>query len=589
MTRTTPAEAGRRDLLRGTLRMMAGIRAAVCRPERSCGTLPRVDAPWPAAFYWAAVPLLVVALGLAARRLHAAEPRSLLRALGSRRAPLAFGAATSLFLAWVWGSLAEPAFIHDEQAYLLQARIFASARLSAPPPPLPEFFEQYHVLVTPRLAPKYPPGHALLLVPGVWLGLPGLVPVLLYGVSGGLLFALARRLAGAWVALFAWLVWLSAPMGNVWRCTYLSESTSTAVFMLGAWLLLRWWETARTRDLVGIALLVAWMGITRPLTAVALGAPLAVVVLARSFRARAARDLAKAAAAGAAVLALLPLWSAASTGSWRTLPYTHYSRVYFPYEKLGFGLDPAAPRRELPPDMARYDRGYRQVHLAYTPGALPRALVDRAVGAGRELWGGSAWRPPLVLFFLLGLPSLDRRGWLAMAWVAALFLVYLAYAHLAYWAIYYHEAHPMLAFVTALGLLRLMGWLATGSWRPTPQTASRVAPAAAALAVLAFALGLSDATTTRRQTQERVAYHRAFARAVAAIPDRRAIVFVRYGAAHNSHRSLIENAPDPARARVWVARDRGPDNRSLLGRAPDRVPYLFDEASFTLSPLDPPL
>jgi hypothetical protein len=546
-----------------------------------------VEAPWPAALYWAAVPLLVVALGAAARRLRPAEPRSLLRALVSWWAPLAFGLATSLFLAWVWGSLAEPAFIHDEQAYLLQARIFASGRLSAPPPPLPEFFEQYHVLVTPRLAPKYPPGHALLLVPGVWLALPGLVPVLLYGVSGGLLFALARRLAGAWVALFAWLVWLSAPVGNVWRCTYLSESTSTAVFLLGAWLLLRWREAARVRDLVGIAVLLAWMGTTRPLTAVAFGLPLAALVLARSRRAPAVRDLAGATAAGAAVLALLPLWSASSTASWRTLPYTDYSRVYFPYEKLGFGLDPAPPLRDLPPDMALFDQGNRQVHLAYTPGALPRALVERVVGAGRELWGGAAWRPPLLLFFLLGLPFLDRRGWFAAAWVAALFLVYLAYAHVPYWAVYYHETYPMLSFVTALGLLRTVGWLATGSWRPGPETASRVAPAAAALAVLALALGLSDATTTKRQVQERVAYHRAFARAIAAIRDPRAIVFVRYHPAHNPHRSLIENPPDHARARIWVARDRGPDDRRLLAQARDRVPYLFDEASFTLSPLAP--
>ena len=111
------------------------------------------------------------------------------------RMTVAFGAAGAAFLAWVWGSLAEPPFIHDEAAYLLQADIFAAGRLSAPAPPLPEFFEQYHVLVTPRLAPKYPPAHALMLVPGMWLGLPGLMPVALHGLAGAMLFALARRLA----------------------------------------------------------------------------------------------------------------------------------------------------------------------------------------------------------------------------------------------------------------------------------------------------------------------------------------------------------------------------------------------------------
>ena len=531
-----------------------------------------MSAPWPATLYWLAVPLLVVAFGVAARRLHAAEPRSLLRALDSRWAPLAFGAITSLFLAWVWGSLAEPAFIHDESAYLLQAEIFASGRLSAPPPPLPEFFEQYHVLVTPQLAPKYPPGHALLLVPGVWLGLPGLVPVLLYGLAGGLLFALARRLAGAWVALLTWLVWLSAPSGNTLRCTYLSQSTTTAAFLLGLFVLLRWREKGRAADLAALSVLAAWMGITRPLTALALAGPLCLVALTISWPRRAVRSFVVMAVASAAVLAILPAWNAASTGDWRTLPYTHYSRVYFPYEKLGFGADPTPPLRALPPDMLAFDRGYRLLHQAYTPERLPWALRDRVAAAGKEMWGGSDWRAPLVIFFVAGLWGLGRRGWLALTCVLLLFVIHLAYAHPPQHAVYYHEGQAVLAFVTACGV-----WRATG----------RNGLAAALLVVLAVSLGLSDAVTTKRQVLLRVAYHRAFAQTLATIAEERAIVFVHYHPAHNPHQSLIENPSDYGLARIWVARDRGLDNRRLLERAPDRVPYLFEEASFTLFRLAP--
>ena len=531
-----------------------------------------VSASWPAAVCWLVVPLLVVAFGAAARRLHAAEPRSLLRALDSRLAPLAVGALTSLFLAWVWGSLAEPAFMHDESAYLLQADIFASGRLSAPPPPLPEFFEQYHVLVTPRLAPKYPPGHALLLVPGVWLGLPGLVPVLLGGLAGGLLFALARRLAGTWVALLTWLVWLSAPAGNTLRCTYLSQSTTTSAFLLGALLLLRWREKAREADLAALSVLAAWMAITRPVTALALAGPLCLAALAISKPRRAVRSLAVMAVAGAAVLAVLPAWNAASTGDWRTLPYTYYSRVYFPYEKLGFGTDPTPPLRELPPDMLAFDRGYRLLHQAYTPERLPRALRERLEGAGKEMWGGSDWRAPLVIFFVAGLWGLDRRGWFALACVLLLFVVHLAYAHPPQHAVYYHEGQGVLAFVTACGV-----WRATG----------RNGLAAALLVVLAVSLGLSDAVTTKRGIPPRVAYRRAFGQTLATIAEERAIVFVRYHPAHNPHQSLIENPSDHALARIWVARDRGLDNRRLLERAPDRVPYLFQEASFRLFRLAP--
>jgi hypothetical protein len=533
------------------------------------------------------LPLLVVVLGAAARRWRGVRARALSDALEARGTPLAIGALTALFLAWAWGSLSEPAFIHDEQAYLLQAAIFAGGQLSGPTPPLPEFFEQYHVLLTPRLAPKYPPGHALLLAPGLWLGLPGLMPVLLLGLAGGLTYAIVRRLAGGWVALLAWLFWLSAPMGTVWRCTYLSESTSTAVFLLCAFLLVRFTEQRRTRDLVGIALLTGLMVLARPLTAVALAVPIGVVVLLEVRRARLGlRALLAAGAAGAAVLAVLPLWSAASTGDVGAMPYTEYSRVYFPYEKLGFGLDPAPRLRELPPDMATFDLDYRRIHAAYTPGIVPQALLWRMVGAGRELWGGSPWRPPLLVFFVLGLLALDRRGRFALAWVLALFLVYLTYAHVPYWAVYYHEAYPILAYVTALGLARALQRLAgdTAVFRGDGVPALP----AAVLAALGVGLGLADTLEVRPQLQQRVAYHRAFARVVSSIPDERALVFVRYHPAHNPHRSLIENPPDHARARVWIARDRGADNRRLQEQAPGRAAYLFDEASFTLVPLAPP-
>jgi hypothetical protein len=63
------------------------------------------------------------------------------------------------------------------------------------------------------------------------------------------------------------------------------------------------------------------MGITCPLIAVAFAVPIAVLVLVRSFRGGGFRSLLVFAAAATAVLALLFLWSRASTGSWSTVPY----------------------------------------------------------------------------------------------------------------------------------------------------------------------------------------------------------------------------------------------------------------------------
>ena len=526
---------------------------------------------------WLGVLIVVAALGIAARWLPASAANPLQRAVDARFAPAVAGALSALFLAWMWGSLAEPAWIHDEAAYLLQAKIFASGQLSAPAPALPEFFEQYHVLVTPRLAPKYPPGHALMLVPGVWLGLPGLMPVLLGGVAGGLLFALARRLAGGWVAALAWTIWLSSPVGTVWRCTYLSESTSAAAWLGTTWLLLRWWEDGRPRDLVLVGLLIAWLGITRPLTAIALAIPLGMVVLVGVWRRKAWGALGGALAAGFVVLSLLPVWNAASTLDWRTTPYTEYSRIYFPYQKLGFGVDPLPTLRPLPADMIAYDGHYRLIHAAHTLASLPRVALERLLETGRQIWGGAPWREPLVVFFLLGLLALPRSARFGLASTISLFAAYLVYAHPLDWMIYYYEVHAFLAFAVALGMSKALARLSNAE-----------AAAPAALVLLGLGLGAHDAWATRPQIHRLGQYSRAFARAVAAVPDPKAIIFVRYDPHHNFDHALIENPPDYVHAQVWIVYDRGNDNARLLALAPDRVPYLFDETSWSLYRLGPP-
>ncbi|WFB36489.1 hypothetical protein P3T73_01780 [Kiritimatiellota bacterium B12222] len=69
--------------------------------------------------------------------------------------------------------------IQDEFAYLLGADTFLEGRLTNPTPPLSEFFESYHVNLTPTYHSKYPPGQSAFLalgklifgreIYGVWL------------------------------------------------------------------------------------------------------------------------------------------------------------------------------------------------------------------------------------------------------------------------------------------------------------------------------------------------------------------------------------------------------------------------------------
>src|SRR5438876_3543044 len=134
--------------------------------------------------------------------------------------PVVAGIVTVLIVRIVWGSFHEPGVAHDERAYLLQAEIFASRHWTAPSPPIAAFFEQMHVFIEPAVFAKYPPAHALTLVPGIWLGLPGLMPALMIGIAGALVFWLARRLANEWTALLTWWLWTTAWATLMWSTSY---------------------------------------------------------------------------------------------------------------------------------------------------------------------------------------------------------------------------------------------------------------------------------------------------------------------------------------------------------------------------------
>jgi len=72
--------------------------------------------------------------------------------LESRWAPLVAGAIATAFQWLIWRTLNGVPVISDEASYLLQAKLFAAFRWTAPAAPIREFFEQAHVLITPIVA-----------------------------------------------------------------------------------------------------------------------------------------------------------------------------------------------------------------------------------------------------------------------------------------------------------------------------------------------------------------------------------------------------------------------------------------------------
>jgi hypothetical protein len=190
------------------------------------------------------------------------------------------------------------------------------------------------------------------------------------------------------------------------------------------------------------------------------------------------------------------------------------------------------------------------------------------------------WRGGLAVLAIVGLIGAPFGLWAGLAALAIQLTLYLLYAHPWTWSLYYIETLPVLALLTALGIARLNVYVAP----------ERERERGLALAALALVLAtLSPAARPMRLVRQQIAmdhgYHDGFARVLPKSPTG-SIVFVRYARSHNDGLSLVRNPADRNAAPVWTAYDRGAENARLAALAPGRALFLFDEATWTLRPLE---
>jgi hypothetical protein len=494
-----------------------------------------------------------------------AAPRGLLD--GWRPAAVA-GVLAALAVFVVWGSLSPVPVMHDEWAYWLQADQYAHLHWKVASPPAPEFFEQLYVLVTPVFAAKYPPGYAMMIAPGFALGVPALIPLLVAGLTGALVFALARRVAGNLTGALTWVLWVGT-FGNLrFRAAYFSETTTSLCWLAAWWALLEWRETRRTRWMVALALSVSWGAITRPATMFVFAIPVGVVVVRDVIVTKRWRDLVTGLACGCLVLGILPLWNAGTTGSWKTTPLALYTKQYLPFDIPGYTVDDTPPERPLPPEMERVRSFLHDIKQTQATAPIWVTALERGGLLLRDTFAG--WRLPFALAFLLGLGALGAAGWFALGSSALLIFAYLSQAHTADWVVYYLETIPVLSFTAAVGAARVVRAI------PARYTPRWVAPTAG----IAFAALLATDVATARDTLSKVSVEsRVFRAAVAQLPKKPNIVFVKYSPRRNMHIALVENRGMLPDAESWIVHDRGPDDLRLYAAAHGRTAYVFDEAS----------
>ena len=248
-------------------------------------------------------------------------------------AALAFAAALFIGL-WVYRGTV---FTTDENSYLFQATAFSEGLLRrAPPPhPLEQILHRSMNVIDPQLGwfSRYPPGHALWLLPGVKLGWPRLMPALAAALSLWLLTGAARTLRAPW--WLAALLLLLSPYFLFMHGTLLSHTSGLLATSLLLWAYLRWREGGPVRytALAGAAWAFLFLG--RPYTAALLVPAFALDALVLWLRRRDRATFQALAVFGAAALAgplLSLLYNDLVTGHTRQTPYLMYS----PGAALGF-------------------------------------------------------------------------------------------------------------------------------------------------------------------------------------------------------------------------------------------------------------
>jgi hypothetical protein len=479
--------------------------------------------------------------------------------------PLLCGAITALWLTWLFGGLTPTPSIHDEQSYLLQAQLLATGRIAGPARPLAEFFEQYYVFVTPVTSSRYPPGWALALLPGVLLGLPALMPVLLTGATAALLVAGVRRLGGPIVALLAWLLWLGMPGELRFRPTLLTEHLSTLLMLGGWWSLVEWRKTGTTRWLLLLGAATAWLGITRPLTGLMYALVAAVILLPDLVRERRWRPAVGAVLVGLPFVALLLWHDHAVTGSVLTTPLKRYSEIYFPFDLPGYGLDTTPARRALPPEMALFSEQTRPLHVDFVPARLPGIAWERLTRLAHH-FGGNFGIPLLLIAAGIGMATGGSVARWSGLFALAHFASYLTFAHQPTWTVYYLEFGPWVAALAALGVGKVAG--------------RGLGPMAAA--GYAAIVAVAALPAAREYRVDMAAAEVAWGRRVAEVPAP-AIIFVRTRPTHNAHDQLVVNGADLDAAPRWIVHDRGAENARLMALAPERSAWLYDEATDTFT------
>lgn len=437
---------------------------------------------------------------------------------------------------------------NDGLAYRFQGHLFAAGRATLPWGPLHDFFEARQIwpgsAEVPRLFAKYPPGHAMVLAAGEWLGFARLFVLLGAASLPALVYALGRSLNLPRLLLAAWLTALSPALVAVFA-TELAFGTSVplafAFLAAGAAAIAR---AKEHRPAIGFALLagllLGCLGLTRPGTAFALGLAFAAAAVTAGPRAL-VRVAAPVAAAALPLAVVLLLFQRATTGDPWLDGYRLYARALSPDDTWGLANAPRALATTTF-NLARLSAWLFGVGLGLVPVVLG---LGSAWGWGRVLLVGA----PLSLLGFYSLLTFHGVPWAG--------------------PVYLLESFGALTLAAAAGLDRLTKWLGPRFLR----VVLTMSVYGAAMVLVRQFNAAADAVAQKHAPQ--------LAAEREGIAE--GIVFVHLPTAADRRR--VPLAPPLGGERLVFALDLGTRNAELRGALGNPSAWLFDPGTGTLKRL----
>ena len=305
---------------------------------------------------------------------------------------------------------------HDDCSYAIGMQMLVHGRLWMPALPLPDFFDNFYLLVRPVYCSLYFPGTALLYVPTVWLHLPSwLMPAMASGAIVALMYRITTELIDGAAGALAALIVASLSWFRVYSILLTGHVPMLLMGLLLVWAFLRWREAHKIRWAVLMGAMAGWAAITRPADAVIFALPVSALVLWELFRRWDARTLLAPiviVAAASPFLMLQVIFDSGVTGHALRAPYAYYLEQDQPGSAFGFhAYDPSArPQSTLAQKQENYDQWVRPYLSHHTPGEVAGRWAHMYFPQIADVTMPCRL---LLIFFPVGLLGLvDSRRWI---------------------------------------------------------------------------------------------------------------------------------------------------------------------------------